>query len=345
MSVPKNYRKNLNIRRQPEGFEQRQDMLDNISRGQPYLPRGITYEDMDREFMDFVKNKLEIVVEGEKVPVYSVSIQRWYEFYNTWQNSDEFGNLKLPFILITRKLDVQKGTNQATNYNIPGFLTWSYIKVPITDGIREGHDIYKIPQPVPVDIEYEVRFFTTKIRNLNSLNSKIQRSFSSRQSYIYVNEHPMPLILETIGDESQVDNIDQRKFYVQPFTIKLMGYTLNEEDFQVVPAVSRVVLLTEVDEYVPLSIRSFESPQIDTKIISLGFQFNGITLNYETTLNNSARYLTVSTNNVLSYSYLLNGNSISLPFDVSIGDTIKVIVNSKNNNNNPCSITFNGVTL
>ena len=248
MAVPKNFRKNLNFVRQPEGFEQRQNLLDKISENQPYLPRGIDYEDMDREFIDFVKNKLEIVVEGKKVPVYIVSIQRWYEFYTSWENTDEFGNITLPFIVITRKIDVQKGTTYATNYNIPGFLTWAYIRVPSSDGIREGHDIYKIPQPVPVDITYEVRFFTNGIRHLNKLNAKVQTVFSARQTYVNVNGHPMPLILESISDESQADNLEQRKYYIQPYTIKMMGYLLNEEDFQVVPAINRVIMLTEINE-------------------------------------------------------------------------------------------------
>ena len=107
MAVPKNFRKNLDFVRQPVGYEQRQNLLNNISENQGYLPRGITYEDMDREFIDFVKNELEVVVEGKKVPVYIVSLQRWYEFYTSWENTDEFGNITLPFIVITRKIDIQ----------------------------------------------------------------------------------------------------------------------------------------------------------------------------------------------------------------------------------------------
>lgn len=245
MSIPKKYKNNINIRRQPIGPEQRQDLLDKISNKQPYLPRGVNYEDMDREFIKFVKTSLDTTIQGQKVPVYIVSIQRWYEFYSTWENTDEFSNIKLPFILITRRPEVQKGTQQNNLYNIPGIPTWTYMRVPTSNGARQGHDIYQIPQPIAVDITYEIRFFCKGIRQLNVLNTKIQRLFSARQSYIDVNGHPMPLILNTISDESQVDNIEQRRYYVQQYEINLMGYILLEEDFKVIPAVDRVILLKE----------------------------------------------------------------------------------------------------
>lgn len=344
MAVPKNFRKNLDFIKQPQGEEQRQDLLDNISENQGYLPRGITYEDMDRQFIDFVKTELEIVVEGEKVPVYIVSIQRWYEFYTTWEKTDEFGNITLPFIVITRKIDIQKGTTHSNNYNIPGFLTWSYIKVPTTDGNREGYDIYKIPQPIAVDIQYEVRFFTKSIRNLNVLNNKIQRAFSARQCYISVNGHPMPLTLESIGDESQTDTLEQRKYYVQPYTIKLMGYLLNEEDFQVVPSVSRTILLSEVkkeDE----STSFFEGFYGQKRNININFSFDVSASTYAVTILNKAIYTEINTNNVTSYTYLLNNNSITTPFRVNQGDQLSVTIISRNDNTLPCYVVFMGTTI
>jgi hypothetical protein len=341
MAVPKNFRKNLNYNLQPEGFDQRQDLLDNISENQGYLPRGITYEDMDKQFIDFVKTDLEIVVEGKKVPVYIVSIQRWYEFYTTWENTDEFGNITLPFIVITRKIDIQKGTTHGNNYNIPGFLTWGYMKVPTTDGNREGYDIYQIPQPIAVDVQYEVRFFTNKIRSLNVLNAKVQRAFSSRQCYLNVNGHPMPLTLESIGDDSQAENLEQRKYYVQPYTIKLMGYLLNEEDFKVVPSLSRTLLVTETRE----GKKVYENVYGQKKNINITFNFNDDVLTYTATILNTANYNEVYTNNVSSYTYLLNDNPVLIPFRVNQGDQLTVTVTLEINNNLPSSVIFMGTTI
>ena len=40
------------------------------------------------------------------------------------------------------------------------------LKVPTWDGQRKGMDIYKIPQPVPVDITYNIKIFCTKNETL-----------------------------------------------------------------------------------------------------------------------------------------------------------------------------------
>jgi hypothetical protein len=64
------------------------------------------------------------------------------------------------------------------------------------------------------------------------------------------NGHPMPLHLENIGDESNIDDFENRRFYVQMFEMKLLGYILDEEDYEVVPTINRSMLLveTEIDE-------------------------------------------------------------------------------------------------
>ncbi len=74
-------------------------------------------------------------------------------------------------------------------------------------------DIYKIPQPVPVDITYNVKIFCTKMRHLNEFNKLVLQKFSSRQAYTFVKGHYVPLILNTVSDESVLD-IEKRKYYV-----------------------------------------------------------------------------------------------------------------------------------
>jgi hypothetical protein len=86
------------------------------------------------------------------------------------------------------------------------------------------------------------------MKDLNRFNRKIQRAFQSRQCYISVNGHPMPLHLETIGDESNIDDFENRRFYVQLFEMKLLGYILDEEDFEVVPTINRTVATLEVED-------------------------------------------------------------------------------------------------
>ena len=223
MGLPKNYRKYLSITPHKQGLAQRQSILDDIANQGTYLPKGILHEDMDGEMINYVNNDIDISLAGEKVPVIFLSIQRWAEFTKTWQYSDINKNIKLPFITIVRKPDPQVGTNYAGSFNVPGRPTFTYMKIPTWDGNIKGYDIYKIPQPISVDITYEVRLFCNRMRDLNKMNRKILTSFSAGEKYIRVNGHPIPLMLDSIGDESVITNLDERKYYVQLYTIKMLG--------------------------------------------------------------------------------------------------------------------------
>jgi len=250
MAMPKGYKTNINIVNGKIGPERRQEILDGIANPGTFLPRGVSIEDMDQTFIEFVNSPegVSISIDGEKVPVLFLTIQRWSEFTKNWSFTDEYKDIQMPFITIVRKPDVQQGQNQAGLWNIPGRRTYTYMKVPTWDGVRRGVDLYKVPQPTPVDITYEVRLFTNRMKDLNKFNNTIQRAFQSRQFYINVKGHPMPLILESIGDESNIDDFESRRFYVQLFEIKLMGYILDEEDFEIVPTFNRTVMALELDE-------------------------------------------------------------------------------------------------
>src|ERR1035437_2297127 len=252
MAMPKGYRTNINITTNKIGFERRQEILDDIADKGTFLPRGVLEEDMDQTFVEFLNSDkgLAISIDGKKVPVIFLTIQRWTEFSKTWQFSDKYKNIELPFITVVRKPDIQVGQNQAGLWNIPGNRTYTYMKVPTFDGVRRGIDLYKIPQPTSVDITYEVRLFTNRMKDLNLYNRTVQRAFQSRQCYINPNGHPMPLHLETIGDESNIDDFENRRFYVQMFEMKLLGYVLDENDFEIVPTLNRTMVTTEVEDVI-----------------------------------------------------------------------------------------------
>lgn len=250
MGMPKGYKTNINIVNGKIGPERRQELLDGIADKGTFLPRGVLEEDMDQSFVEFIEKdkRMSLVIDGKKVPVIFLTIQRWTEFSKTWQQSDKYKNIELPFITVVRKPDIQQGNNQAGLWNIPGNQTYIYYKVPTWDGVRKGIDLYKIPQPTSVDVTYEVRLFTNRMKDLNRLNRKVQRAFQSKQCYINPNGHPMPLHLETIGDESNIDDFENRRYYVQLFEMKLLGYILDEEDYEVVPTINRSMVVTEFME-------------------------------------------------------------------------------------------------
>lgn len=338
--MPKGYLTNINIKNNKIGPERRQEILDDISDKGTFLPKGVLEEDMDTTFIEYLedKNGLSISVEGEKLPVIFLTIQRWTEFTKTWKFGDEYKNITMPFITVVRKPDIQQGQNQAGLWNIPMNHTYTYMKVPTWDGVRHGVDLYKIPQPISVDLTYEVRIFTGKMKDLNKFNRKVQKAFQSRQCYLNVNGHPMPLHLESIGDESNIEDFENRRFYVQLFEMKLLGYILDEEDFEVVPTLNRAILTNEIIEGV--KGRVFVRQNISESCVNFNFQFKQNSNNsvefissYDVNFNilnksDSISKVIILVNNV----EVFNGVKIVTPILFNQGDNIKIIIERLNNN-------------
>ena len=343
MGMPKKNKKNLNINPDKIGNERREELFEDISNKGTYLPKGVLHEDMDTSFVEFIESGLDLTLGGEKVPVIFLTIQRWAEFAKTWQYSDEYKNIKIPFITIVRKPEAQVGTNQAGYFNIPGKPTFTYMKVPTWDGNRKGMDIYKIPQPVPIDLVYEVRLFCNRMRDLNKLNGKIIQTFSPLEYYIKVNGHPMPLLLDSIGDESVINNLDERKYYVQMFTVKMMGYLLDEEDFEVNPAISRAVTLFEVSENVKRS--QYEVVESEDKTIkdTVSTPSGETTTVFPLLIGANIKYTSENLINTTSVTYKLNGVDVTeFPFNVSNGDTLTLTIN-KDDINKTSKVILNGI--
>jgi hypothetical protein len=331
--VPKGFRNNINITPGKIGPERRLEILDGIADKGTFLPKAVLEEDMDASFLEFTKERLKISINGEKLPVIFLSIQRWSEFSKTWQFSDKYKDIQMPFITIVRKPDIQQGQNQAGLWNIPGDRTYTYYKVPTWDGVRHGVDLYKVPQPTSVDLTYEIRFFTNKMRDLNKFNRIIQRAFQSRQCYINVNGHPMPLHLESIGDESNIDDFENRRFYVQTFEMKLLGYILDSDDFEVVPTINRAVVFTELLEEKIYKDVIFEPCADDKKITfafifkpssELQFSFNSqydLNITLLTGIENITRVV-ISVNSV----GVFDGTIITTPIIIHANDTVSIRV-------------------
>ncbi len=234
--------------------ERVEQIFQDIQKGRGYFPQSVLHEDHDKHFIEFIKNDCKLVttvpdpkrrvIQKKDVPVFFLNIQRWKEFTQTWQLMDNKQVVAMPFITIVRKLDVNKDENVPNTIPVRRLFPYQY--VPTWDGNKKGVDIYKIPQPIPITMTYEVRLFSTKIRDLNKFNKILLKQFASLQHYINVNGHYTELKLDSVGDESQIDTVDERKFYIQPYTIKLNGYLLDNEEFEVKPAINRVFTVTEV---------------------------------------------------------------------------------------------------
>jgi len=353
MAIPKKIKKTLNIApgpvqgHYPSGYNgittpnRRKELTDLITDDGTYLPKSILHADLDRGMLDFVEEQLKTVTSGKKVNVIDriLTLQRWGEFSQTWKFANQDKNVELPFIVVVRQPDVQYGSNPALQYTIPDRKQFHYAKVPTWDGNRKGYDIYTIPQPVPVDIIYDVKIICNRMRELNNFNRVVLQKFTSKQAYTFVKGHYIPIVMQSIGDESQIDTED-RRYYQQNYQFQLQGFLLDEEEFEVKPAITRSLVMFGFDEKDrkgdPKTLGKKNSDKVKTKVSFVGL-VNTFTISYKYKANINL----IRTNNVVlnSEKFFVNGIQITTNIEVSPGDTM-VIEIAKNIPTEDSSVTI-----
>ena len=328
MALPKQIKKHLPLIPQKVGKERRQELLDQITNDGTFLPKGVLHADLDKGILDFVKERLELVVDGKKVPTIEriITNQNWAQFTTTWNFNDLDKNIKLPFVTTVRMPEVKYGTLQGGIANIPERKHFYYYTVPTWDGQRKGADVYKIPQPIPVDITYNIKLFCNRMRELNEFNKIFMQTFTSKQAYINVKGHYLPVLMDDVSDESSKE-LEKRKYYIANYKITLKGLLIDEDEFQVSPAITRAVTMFEVDTRNRKRKTSLEPPRpdnfdLDITFVSGNSQVSEV-FNYTADLN------VQNTDNVLSYSVYINNNYVGDNLNViqiTTGDTLKIIV-------------------
>ena len=341
MGLPKKIKKDISLIPKKTLLPRRHEIADMISEDGTYLPKSLLHADLDRGFLDFVKDGLKTVVEGKTVPMVDVLIttQNWAQFVETWDFENIDKNVEPPFITVIRTPEVKYGNNPAVMYNIPNRRLYYYAKVPTWDGQRHGMDIYKIPQPVPVDIKYTVVIVCNRMRELNKFNQIVLEKFSSRQSYQTIKGHYIPIINDDVIDESILD-LEKRKVYIQKYTFTMMGFLIDEDQFEVQPAVTRIFQIYETESKIKKRKPKKEvpnSPQTAT------FTYSDIDVEKEETFHYTVNMRFMGSENVDSYSVFINGDYYGddvVVILVNSGDVIKITIN-KDNPSEQSSIVFN----
>ena len=248
MALPKKIKNYLPLTPEKVGRERRQQMLDDVTEHGTFLPKGVLHADLDRGMLDFVKDTLQLVVDEKTVPTIDkiITNQNWSQFVESWDFQDLDSNVSLPFIATVRMPEVKYGTFQGGAANIPNRRQFFYYTVPTWDGQRKGADVYKIPQPIPVDITFNIKLFCNRMRELNEFNKIVMQTFTSKQAYTQIKGHYIPMTLDSVADESAKD-LEKRKYYIANYTFVMKGLLIDEEEFQISPAITRQVTMFEVD--------------------------------------------------------------------------------------------------
>jgi hypothetical protein len=307
-------------------------MLDDITDYGTFLPKGVLHADLDLGMLDFVKEDLKLIVGEKLVPTVDkiITNQNWSQFTETWNFQDLDKNISLPFVATVRTPEVKYGTFQGGAANIPNRRQFFYYTVPTWDGQRKGADVYTIPQPIPVDITYNVKLFCNRMRELNEFNKIIMQKFTSKQAYTQIKGHYMPIIMETVSDESAKD-LQKRKYYIASYTLILKGLLIDEAEFKVSPAISRQVSLFETDERVKTRKANIQPPRPNN--FDLDLLFVSGTSQLSEVFRYTADLKITETQNVSSYDVYINSNYVGsdLPtIQINDGDTFSITVTKTN---------------
>lgn len=336
MALPKQVKPTLPLTYPKTLLPRREQIKDMITKDGTYLPKSLLHADLDKGFLEFVKEKFNIVSEGKRIPVVDIIIttQNWSQFVETWdfQNIDK--NIEPPFLTIIRNPEVKYGNNPAVMYNIPNRRMYYYMEVPTWDGNRVGADIYKIPQPVPVDLKYTVAIVCNRMREVNTLNQRVMETFASRQAYQVINGHYIPIINDGFTDESVLD-LEKRKYYIQKYDFTMMGFLIDEDQFEVTPAISRTFTVIEVDQRTRKKKQKKEQP-VQPESVVFNYTNSATTKEYyfEYTCNLNFE----SSTNIDQYSVFINndyyGDDVNL-IQVNNGDTVKIDIIVGNTSQTP----------
>lgn len=229
------------------------DNLDDSFKNNNYLPQKLLLEDVDRGMRDFIVD-LNITIEDSegkdiKVPVIFLTQERWAEFKMNWKFlKDESGEeMRMPFMTMRRK-SVKKGTAPLKR-TIPKKLKFNYVKIPSTDGVLGGYEIFKIPQPTWVDVEYELRFLTHYMQDVNiSYEKMLEEGFSDGQGYMKINGYNIPAILGDPSEDNTVDNIDSDRFFQLVYPLTVHSRIVDPKKFERVQTITKISIQIREDE-------------------------------------------------------------------------------------------------
>lgn len=218
------------------GLDRIEELLYRTDKKSTNLPRSIDFYDLDLSIKDLLDDgELSLILDGDKVPVFYMENERWGEFSKTWKLVDNDKNVPTPYITI-RRVDKDKGSRMGDKPVVAQNKIFRYKEIPIYDDGQIIKLFFKIPQPINIDLTYEVNLFTKYRVDINEFDKIIFKKYAPMQLYVDVKGMYLPTILESVEEPSTIQNIDEDKLIVGKYNIKLLGLIQDENEFEITKA-------------------------------------------------------------------------------------------------------------
>lgn len=199
--------------------------------------------DIDEAVFNWLKSR-ELLIGNEAVPVFFLSPEKWSEFKTQWEYMDGEHKVAFPYITV-RRVGFSPAQTPVKG-RIPGKKFTTY-KMPVQTPSGPTMMHYKIPQPIKVDMTYEVRILTLYISDINVINETLLRHFASLQAYLDIDKHYMPMLIESVSDESETDNVENERVLHNVYNIQVRGYIIDEDEFEEKLGVSDIIVSIDED--------------------------------------------------------------------------------------------------
>lgn len=209
------------------------EMLYKTDENTTYFPQEIGLEDLDNAFFEYFNESDDFVIEGNKINVFYLQYERWAEFQKTWVLVDEDKNVKTPYITI-RRTEKKKGTRYGEIYRIPTPQLFTYVNVPVWENEKVIFLKYKVPEPINIDLVYEVNFISKYRTEINEIDSIIFKKFASILDYVYIKDEVIPIKLEDVTEPDVANDVNNEKLYISKYNFTLKGFIRRKEEFKVV---------------------------------------------------------------------------------------------------------------
>ena len=314
------------------GLTRRKSYAKTILEDAPIFPKPLEYEDIDRAMFEFVEKEIEMVANGKLLPTFTLfSNQRFSEYSQSWQHTDEEGNLLMNFKTINRENNPKPGENQGGYKNIPGDQRYTLlIKDVLEDNGQECYEIYSMKQPFCVDLTYRISIITNIFENINTFNEIVNDLFKSIQCYIRPNGYWIPLTLEDITDNSEY-SIQDRKFYNQTVTVSAKAYIIRKKDFKVEKKPKNIKLFMQGDTRRPkptIDIEEYYNDKIGYKSIDMTIDFKNAETKVEFDIDTDFVVTEIKTDNIRNIRINVNDTPyyIDKGFELKNGDNVKIVI-------------------
>lgn len=347
---PKKNIRSIKFKDKLTGDSQRIENLRTIMHKATDFPKPLQYEDIDSAFYDFVVNEMKLTDEnGNEIPTFTLySNQRFSEYSQTWNYTDENGNLLLNFKTINRENNPKKGENQSNYWNIPGNRYYTlFQKTAMSDNGEEYVEVYSMKQPMSIDLSFRVNFVTNTIEQINRFNERLNDLFKARQCYIRPNGHFVPMILEDANDESSY-SIEDRKIFVQSVNIRVLGYIIKPEDYKIskYPKYPKLYdAYQKLKKHKKPTVNIEETQLMESKAIDVEIEFPSNISKVEFVIDTDIDIQEVLTDNIRQFRLSVNNNPTFFEkgFSLKNNDEIKIRI-FRLNEVKKASIVFKGVS-